>query len=315
MNTSKNNLVDKVWEGINNELKEKVLRHINVWGVMETALPGVSLSRRMAYDMLENSLYHPCIGVMLQGRKKAIIGMEEYVYGEGQCLVVGVEVPTSFYVVEGTEDKPFLCISLAVDSALLTRLAAEVPVSLKSTDTGSMRGISVENVDIAVLSAFSRLIDLLDTPKLIPLLSPIIIKEIYYRMLLGPQGDFLRRFHTLGSQSMHIAKAVAWLRDNYRSPFQVEDLARRVHMATSTFHRHFKEVTGLTPLQFHKRLRLFEAQRLMLSERMDAASAGFAVGYESPTQFNREYKRLFGDPPHKNIARIKSSSLGEGKEK
>ncbi|WP_077071963.1 AraC family transcriptional regulator [Mailhella massiliensis] len=298
------------WERINDALKEKALRHMPEVGVKETAVPGLSISRRLAHDILENSLYKPCIGVMLQGRKKSIIGMEEYIYGEGQCLVVGVDVPSSFYVMDGTEDAPFLCLSLAVDSFLLTRLAAEVPPSPESSSASSMRGVSVENVDVAVLDAFSRLMDLLDRPEHISMLAPMIIKEIYYRMLLGPQGDFLRRFHTLGSQSTQIAQAVTWLRDNYRSPLQVEELARRVNMATSTFHRHFKEVTSLSPLQFHKRLRLFEAQRLMLAERVDAASAGLAVGYESPTQFNREYKRLFGEPPHRNITRLKNASSG-----
>ncbi|WP_273523009.1 AraC family transcriptional regulator [Mailhella massiliensis] len=298
------------WERINDALKEKALRHMPEVGVKETAVPGLSISRRLAHDILENSLYKPCIGVMLQGRKKSIIGMEEYIYGEGQCLVVGVDVPSSFYVMDGTEDAPFLCLSLAVDSFLLTRLAAEVPPSPESPSASSMRGVSVENVDVAVLDAFSRLMDLLDRPEHISMLAPMIIKEIYYRMLLGPQGDFLRRFHTLGSQSTQIAQAVTWLRDNYRSPLQVEELARRVNMATSTFHRHFKEVTSLSPLQFHKRLRLFEAQRLMLAERVDAASAGLAVGYESPTQFNREYKRLFGEPPHRNITRLKNASSG-----
>lgn len=298
------------WERINDALKEKALRHMPEVGVKETAVPGLSISRRLAHDILENSLYKPCIGVMLQGRKKSIIGMEEYIYGEGQCLVVGVDVPSSFYVMDGTEDAPFLCLSLAVDSFLLTRLAAEVPPSPENPSASSMRGVSVENVDVAVLDAFSRLMDLLDRPEHISMLAPMIIKEIYYRMLLGPQGDFLRRFHTLGSQSTQIAQAVTWLRDNYRSPLQVEELARRVNMATSTFHRHFKEVTSLSPLQFHKRLRLFEAQRLMLAERVDAASAGLAVGYESPTQFNREYKRLFGEPPHRNITRLKNASSG-----
>ena len=298
------------WERINNALKEKALRHMPELGVRETAVPGLSISHRLAHDVLENSLYRPCIGVMLQGRKKSIIGMEEYVYGEGQCLVVGVDVPSSFYVVDGTEEAPFLCLALEVDSFLLTRLAAEVPpVQTPSTGT-CLRGVSVERVEVPVLDAFSRLMDLLDKPEHISMFAPIIIKDIYYRMLLGPQGEFLRSFHTMGSQSTQIAQAVTWLRDNFRAPLQVEELARRVNMATSTFHRHFKEVTSLSPLQFHKRLRLFEAQRLMLAERVDAASAGLAVGYESPTQFNREYKRLFGEPPHRNITRLKNASSG-----
>lgn len=298
------------WKRINDRLKELVLRHMPEPGYRQTEIPGLSLSRRLAHDVLENSLYHPCIGVMLQGRKKSVIGTEEYVYGEGQCLVVGVDVPSSFYVMDGTEEAPFLCLSLEVDKFLLARLAAEVPPTPGSGGEGGMKGVSVADVDISVLDAFLRLAELLDKPEQIAVLAPMIIREIYYRMLIGPQGEFLRRFHTLGSQSMQIAQAVTWLRDNYRSPLQVEELARRVNMATSTFHRHFKEVTSLSPLQFHKRLRLFEAQRLMLSERVDAASAGLAVGYESPTQFNREYKRLFGEPPHRNITRLKNARSG-----
>ena len=269
------------WKRINDRLKELVLRHMPEPGYRQTEIPGLSLSRRLAHDVLENSLYHPCIGVMLQGRKKSVIGTEEYVYGEGQCLVVGVDVPSSFYVMDGTEEAPFLCLSLEVDKFLLARLAAEVPPTPGSGGEGGMKGVSVADVDISVLDAFLRLAELLDKPEQIAVLAP-----------------------------MQIAQAVTWLRDNYRSPLQVEELARRVNMATSTFHRHFKEVTSLSPLQFHKRLRLFEAQRLMLSERVDAASAGLAVGYESPTQFNREYKRLFGEPPHRNITRLKNARSG-----
>ena len=298
------------WKRINDRLKEKVLRHMPEAGLRKTAIPGMFMSRRLAHDILESSLYRPSIGIMLQGKKKSIIGMEEYVYGEGQCLVVGVDVPSSFYVVEGTEEAPFLCVSLEVDKFMLTRLAAEVPLPAADGAESCLRGVSVADVNLSVLDAFSRLVDLLDSPEQIPVLAPMIIREIYYRMLIGEQGEFLRRFHTLGSLSMQIAQAVTWLRDNYRSPLQVEELARRVNMATSTFHRHFKEVTSLSPLQFHKRLRLIEAQRLMLTERVDAASAGLAVGYESPTQFNREYKRLFGEPPHRNITRMKSASSG-----
>ncbi len=298
------------WKRINERLKEKVLHFMKESGVSETGIPGLSVSCRMAHEVVENSLYRPCIGVMLQGKKKSIIGTAEYTYGEGQCLVVGVDVPSSFYVVEGTEEHPFLCLSLEVDRFMLTRLAAEVPSSALADQEGDLSGVSVAPVDIAVLDAFLRLADLLDKPEQISVLAPMIIREIYYRMLIGPQGTFLRRFHTLGSQSTQIAQAVTWLRDNYRSPLQVEELARRVNMATSTFHRHFKEVTSLSPLQFHKRLRLFEAQRLMLTEHTDAATAGLAVGYESPTQFNREYKRLFGEPPHRNITRLKEVRSG-----
>ena len=169
----------------------------------------------------------------------------------------------------------------------------------------SYKGLSVADVDPDILHAFLRLVELLEKPEQIPILGPLIVREIHYRLLIGPQGEFLRRLNTLGTQSNQIAQAITWLRDNYREPLQVDKLAQKVNMATSTFHRHFKEVTTLSPLQFHKRLRLYEAKRLMLTESKDASSASLAVGYESPTQFNREYKRLFGEPPHRDVMRMR----------
>ena len=140
-----------------------------------------------------------------------------------------------------------------------------------------------------VLDAFLRLTELLDTPDQIPVLAPMIVREIHYRLLVGPRGRFLRAVNTAGSRGNRIAKAIAWLRNNYKEPLQVDELARKVNMAPSTFHRHFKQITTLSPLQYQKRLRLYEAQRLMLVENEYDSSACLAVGYESPTQFNREY--------------------------
>ena len=136
-------------------------------------------------------------------------------------------------------------------------------------------------------------------------LSPMIVMEIHYRVLMGPQGGCLRMLSTAGSQSNQIAESISWLRQNFVAPFHVNELAARMNMATTTFHRHFKQITSMSPLQFQKRLRLYEAQRLMLAEDKDATSASLAVGYESPTQFNREYKRLFGEPPHRDISRLR----------
>lgn len=165
--------------------------------------------------------------------------------------------------------------------------------------------MAVAEVDPDVLDAFLRLAELNEKPEQIPVLAPMIIREIHYRLLIGPQGERLRMVNTLGTQSNQIAKSITWLRDNYREPLQVDKLARKLNMATSTFHKHFRQVTSLSPLQYQKRLRLYEAQRLMLSENEDAAVAALAVGYESPTQFNREYKRLFGEPPHRHVSRLK----------
>ncbi|GFK95312.1 HTH-type transcriptional activator RhaS [Fundidesulfovibrio magnetotacticus] len=286
----------------NRLLKEKLLARMPGQGVYETAVEGLRLSRREEPHKVENCFSEPIAAVIVQGFKRSVLGSEEYRYGENQCLVAGVDMPSSSCVLDATRDRPFLAVALVLDKGLITRLAAETPAPQEST-TIRNKGISIDNVDPDVLEAFLRLVELLDKPGQIPVLAPLIVREIHYRLLLGPQGAHLRGINTLGSQGNQIAKAINWLKSNYREPLQVDSLARLVNMATSTFHRHFKEVTTLSPLQFHKRLRLYEAQRLMLAERETAAGAALAVGYESPAQFSREYKRLFGEPPHRDIMR------------
>lgn len=284
----------------NDLLKENLLHRMPAQGVFPTDVEGLRMSRRDEPNKVENCFSEPIVALIVQGFKRSLIGAEEYRYGENQCLVAGVDMPSSSCVVDVSQDRPFLAVALDLDKQLITRLAAETPLPAAS-GTASHKGISVADVDPDVLDAFLRLVELLDKPQQIPALAPLIIREIHYRLLVGPQGEHLRRLNTLGSQSNQIARAISWLRENYREPLHVDKLAQAVNMATSTFHRHFKEVTSLSPLQFHKRLRLYEAQRLMLSESENAASAGLAVGYESPTQFSREYKRLFGEPPYRDV--------------
>jgi AraC-like DNA-binding protein len=286
-----------------NLLKEKLLRRMPHSGKFTTAIETFMIARRNEPNQLENCFSKPLVGVIVQGFKRSVIGSEEYSYGENQCLVAGVDIPSSFYVTDSSPEKPFLAISLDLDKYLISQLAAEIPPS-SGLGGGASKGISVADVDPHVLEAFLRLVELLENPEQIPFLAPMIIREIHYRLLTGPQGDHLRSLNTFGTQSNQIAQAISWLRDNYKEPLQVDELARKVNMATSTFHRHFKEVTTLSPLQYHKRLRLYEAQRLMLAQNENATSAGLEVGYESPTQFNREYKRLFGEPPHRSISRM-----------
>ena len=219
-------------------------------------------------------------------------------------MVAGVDLPSVSYITVASPERPFLGLSLSLDKYLIAQLAAEIPPSSK-LGNGSFRGISIAKVDPDVLDAFLRLAELHDKPGQIPVLAPLVIREIHYRLLIGPHGERLRMLNTHGTQSNQIAKTITWLRKNYKEPLQVNELARKANMATSTFHRHFREVTTLSPLQFQKRLRLYEAQRLMLTEDEDAAVACLAVGYESPTQFNREYKRLFGEPPHRHVCQLK----------
>lgn len=288
----------------NSLLKEKLLRRLPEPGRYPTAIEGFMISRRHDAKELENCVYKPLVAVVLQGSKRSVIGSEEYRYGENHCLVIGVDLPSANHVLDASPEKPFLAVTLDLDKYLITQLSAEIPPSSRF-ENGSYKGMAVAEVDPDVLDAFLRLAELLDKPEQIPVLAPLLIREIHYRLLVGPQGERLRMINTLGTQSNQIARSITWLRENYKEPLQVDDLARQVNMATSTFHRHFRQVTTLSPLQFQKRMRLFEAQRRMLVENEDAAIAGLAVGYESATQFNREYKRMFGEPPHRHVSQMR----------
>jgi transcriptional regulator GlxA family with amidase domain len=215
-----------------------------------------------------------------------------------------VDIPSANHVITASPEKPFLAVTLGLDKYLITQLAAEIPPSSRPGNN-SYKGMAVAEVDPDVMDAFLRLVELLEKPEQIPVLAPMFIREIHYRLLIGPQGERLRMVNTLGTQINQIARTLTWLRDNYKAPLQVDELARKANMATSTFHRHFRQVTTISPLQFQKHLRLYEAQRLMLVENEDAAIAAMAVGYESSTQFNREYKRMFGEPPHRHVNRLR----------
>ena len=289
-------------------LKEKLLQRVPEHGKYPMDIEGLVITRRHEANRIETCFSKPSVSVIIQGSKRTMLGSEEYCYGENQWDKI------DYGDVEAAADQGassseavrlgrYITLVTSYGNAI-DGLAAEVPPPC-ATGACSYKGLSVADVDPDILHAFLRLVELLEKPEQIPILGPLIVREIHYRLLIGPQGEFLRRLNTLGTQSNQIAQAITWLRDNYREPLQVDKLAQKVNMATSTFHRHFKEVTTLSPLQFHKRLRLYEAKRLMLTESKDASSASLAVGYESPTQFNREYKRLFGEPPHRDVMRMR----------
>ena len=245
------------------------------------------------------------IALVAQGFKRSMIGDHEANYGELHCVTVGIDMPGVFHITNASPQAPFLSLSVKLDRRIITQLITEAP-SLVAAQEGEVTPVVVDEVDKELLQAFSRLVELLDTPSRIPVLAPMIIREIHYYLLCGSQGKCLRLFNTSGTQANQIAQAISWLRENYTSPIRMEELARYVNMAPSTFNRHFKEVTSLSPLQFQKRLRLYEAERLMLLEGKDAGTAALMVGYESGSQFNREYKRQFGAPPRKDVAKKRS---------
>ena len=291
--------VDNEVKRINEELKKAMVRRIPNPGKYVTAIQGLTFSRRQEINKADNCFGKPSVAVIVQGSKCAIIGEREYCYSEGQYCITGVDLPSAFYVLNPSKEKPFLAVILDLDSGLVSRLAEQMSPS-SGREKGGCCGLSVGDSDADLLNCFLRLVRLLDKPEQIRVRAPMVIREIHYLLLASPQGRSFRLLSMRGTQGNQIVQAIAWLKGHYKAPFQGEELARRVNMSLSTFHRYFKEITGLSPLQYHKQLRLYEAQHLMLMEDQRASNASLCVGYESDTQFNREYKRLFGEPPYRD---------------
>ena len=290
-------------------LREKLDRNTpSGSGSHPTPITGTLFHRFVSDADPKPNFYQPVIIVVAQGKKLARIGAEEYRYGENACFVAGVDMPVTSCVMEASEEKPYLSMSLNLDTGLVADLASKVPP--QAYGDNAPRGAAILDVTPDLLDAFLRLVELAEKPEQVPVMEEIILREIHYRLLLGPFGGVLRTLNTFGSQGNQITRAISWLKENYKESLHVEDLAGRSNMALSTFHKHFKEITTLSPLQYQKRLRLAEAQRLMLSGGCDVTQAAFAVGYESATQFIREYKRLFGEPPRRNVMNIRDTASG-----
>lgn len=233
-----------------------------------------------------------------------MLGEDTYVYDAEHYLITSVHLPTIVQVMEASPDKPYLGLSLKFDLREVSQLMVDSSLPQPRTQQSS-RGMATGKVTQPLLNAFIRLIELLDDKEDIPILAQVIQREIIYRLLVGEQGARLRQIASAGSQSQQIARAIEWLKNNFTQPLSVDDLAEKASMSNSTFHHHFRSMTALSPLQYQKQLRLQEARRLMLAERMDAANAAFQVGYESPSQFSREYNRHFGAPPLRDISRLR----------
>ena len=240
--------------------------------------------------------YEPCVTVMAQGRKRVELGPSTFVYGESQYLLTSPDLPIVSQIIEASEDVPCLALSLKLEMPMVRELLSreEIQVAEPPVDTPAM---ATGEATVEFLSACCRLMDLLNSPQDIPFLSELIQREIIYRILRGPEGARLRAIATMGDQSHSTAKAIAWIKANYAKPLRVEDLAQIAGMGLSTLHHHFRALTAMSPLQYQKQLRLQAARGRMLVDGLDAASAAFEVGYESASQFNREYSRLFGQPP------------------
>jgi AraC-like DNA-binding protein len=269
-----------------------------------TAVPGLSLFRREEPTGPITGIYEPSVCLVAQGAKRVVLGDDTYVYDAHHYLITSVHLPTVVQITEASRSKPYLGLRLMLDQREISQLMVDSNLPPPRVQQSS-RGMATGEVTLPLLTAIQRLIDLLAEQQDIPILAPIIQREIIYRLLVGDQGERLRQIASAGSQSHQIARAIDWLKTNYSQPLSIDDLAAQVRMSSSTFHHHFRSMTALSPLQFQKQLRLQEARRLMLAERMDAATAAFQVGYESPSQFSREYNRLFGAPPLRDITNLR----------
>ncbi|MFC1781353.1 AraC family transcriptional regulator N-terminal domain-containing protein [Planctomycetota bacterium] len=272
---------------------------------IETMISGLSLFRRDELTQPISVMYEPCICFAAQGAKRVTIGDKTYVYDPNKFLITSIDLPTVAQVIRASHQKPCLGLVLEIDQHEISQLVVDSNLPQPRAQTSNV-GMALGKVTMPMLAAFQKLVDLLSEPKDIPILAPIIKREIFYRLLVSEQGILLRQIALVGSQSQQIANAIDWLKRNYKESLHIDDLASHVHMSRSTFHHHFRAMTAMSPLQYQKWLRLHEARRLMLMEYLDVTTAAFQVGYESSTQFSREYKRQFGESPQRDINNLNS---------
>lgn len=290
-------------------LRQAIARLTERGELFDTAVPGLGLFRRAAPSEPVTGLYEPSVCLVAQGAKRVQLGEDTYVYNPQHYLITSVHLPTTVQVIEASPEKPYLGLRLTFDLHEVAQLMADSQLPPPRTQQSS-RGMATGLVTQPLVDAFVRLVELLGAEQDIPILAPVIQREIIYRLLTGEQGARLRQIAATGGQSRQIAQAIEWLKGNFAEPLRVDDLAEQASMSTSTFHHHFRSMTALSPLQYQKQLRLQEARRLMLTDRLDAATAGFQVGYESPSQFSREYSRQFGAPPLRDVTRLRQAGVG-----
>lgn len=279
-------------------------------GGHQTAIPRLMLGRASQVQHPVHSMHEPAFCVLAQGSKRVLLSDEVYVYDSSQYLVVAQNLPVAGQVVDASPEAPYLGLRLSFDVKDIAALALEMRLGEALPKRASQRGIFTGELSTTLLDPVLRLTRLLDSPEDIPALAPLITREILYRVMKSPDGWRLAQMAVVDGHSQRIAQAIGVLSRRFQEPLRVEDLADEVHMSVSSLHQHFKAVTAMSPLQFQKQLRLQESRRIMISEDVDAATAGHRVGYESQSQFNREYSRFFGLPPARDIKRLRELQLG-----
>ncbi|MBT64973.1 MAG: AraC family transcriptional regulator [Puniceicoccaceae bacterium] len=289
------------------ELRDCIARLTESGERFTTAIPALSLFRREAPTEPVTGMYEPSVCMALQGAKHVTLGGDAFVYDARRYLLTSLHLPTVVQICEASVEKPYLGLRLKLDLKAIAQMMVESELPAPRVQQSNL-GLAIGEMTEPLVDAVLRMVQLLEKEEDIPVMAPIIQKEIIYRLLVSDQGMRLRQIASSGSQSNQISKAISWLKDNYSRQLKVEDLAQQAGMSTSTFHHHFRTMTTLSPLQYQKQLRLQEARRLMLTQSQDAASAAFDVGYESPSQFSREYSRMFGEPPVRDIAKLRKVS-------
>lgn len=279
-------------------------------GFAATAIPALKLARYKVATVLVDDVYEPLVAIVAQGEKRCLLGKREFSYGAGQYLVVSVELPVRSHIVSASEEKPFLAVMLSLKHTVIAALVLETGATASSP--AALSGMAVSDAPADLLEAIVRLLRLLEQPKDIPVLLPGVEREILWRLLNGDQGALVRQIGFADSRLTKISHAIRAIRARYAESIRVEDLAEQASMSLSTFHRHFRAVTAMTPIQYQKLVRLQEARARLMAKAGDVASVGFAVGYDSPSQFNREYTRLFGAPPGRDAARLRTVLCPEG---
>lgn len=288
------------------QLARLIRCHAPASGTYQTEVPSLSLMHASHLSEPLESIYKPSVCVVAQGAKIASLANETFRYDPSTYLVTSVELPITGRIVDASPDIPFLGLKLTFDADVIIEIVKKMN-RLASVPTEGGRGVTVNQISPELLETIVRLVQMLDTPEDIPVLAPLVTREVLYRMLQGEQGALLYQFAINGSHAYNIAQAIRLINRQYDHPLSVEQLAKSVNMSVSAFHKHFKRVTAMSPLQYQKTIRLQEARRLMVTESVQASDAAFRVGYESPSQFSREYTRMYGQPPMMDVQKLRSS--------
>lgn len=289
-------------------LAQRILKVTATPGEHATAIPEVWLYHRTTPTSCYRASYEPGLSIFVGGRKRIILGGSEYLCDDTSFLLSSIDVPVQSQIIEATPKKPLLTLFLKLNMPAVRDVVSQEDL-LPEKGNSQKHGLAVGETTVGLLGSCLRLLDLLQTPEDIPFLSPLIQREIVYRVLRTPQADRLRAIATSGDLSQRTARAIAWLRANFAKPLHMEELAGTARMGVSTLHHHFRALTAMSPLQYQKQLRLQTARQRMLMDGLDATTAAYEVGYESVSQFSREYGRFFGQPPMRDIKALREGNL------